>query len=77
MTPGKELTDKALRAGVIWGHASPENFEILYSQRCVFLYSEAADNVFHLPKQDDFSRQFNQFTEHSSFRNALWSDSCF
>ena len=34
-------------------------FEILQLQRCVFLNSEAADNVFQLPKKDNFSRQYN------------------
>ena len=28
----------------------PENFEILQLHRCVFVYSEPADNVFQLPK---------------------------
>ena len=69
---------KALPAGGIWGHALPDKFQnSVVAEICVFMHSEAADNFGHLPKKDTFSRQFNQFTEHSSFCNASWDDSCF
>ena len=32
---------RALPTRGVWGHAPPENFEILYSQRRIFLHSEA------------------------------------
>ena len=43
----------------VWGHALLENIEILHLQRFVFLHSEVSDNLFQLPKKDNFSTQFN------------------
>lgn len=43
----------------VWGHALLENIEILHLQRFVFLHSEVSDNLFQLPKKDNFYRQFN------------------
>ena len=56
MTPGQRIAEAL---GGIRGHASLENFEILWSQGCVFLHFEAAGNDFQQPKKDNFSRQFN------------------
>ena len=61
LTPG-QIIGKARRALAprgVWGHAPPENFEILWSQGRVFLHFEAADNDFQQSKKDNFSRQFN------------------
>ena len=61
LTTGQRI-GKARRALTTRGvrrHAPPENFEILWSQGCVFLHFEAADNDFQQPKKDNFSRQFN------------------
>ena len=41
-----------------WGRALLKNIEILHLQRC-FPHSEVSDNLFQLPKKDNFSRQFN------------------
>ena len=30
----------------VWGHGPPENFEILYSQRRIFLHSEAVNGKY-------------------------------
>ena len=30
----------------VWGHVTPENFDVLYSQRCIFLHSEALNGQF-------------------------------
>ena len=43
----------------VWGHAVPENIEILHLQRCVLLHSEVYGNLSQLPKKDNFYRQFN------------------
>ena len=68
MTPGQRIgkARRALLPRGIWGHAPPENFEILWSQGCVFLHFEAADNDFQQPKKDNFSRQFNHDLNHKS-----------
>ena len=44
MTPGQRIgkARRALNTRGVRGHAPPENFEILWSQGCVFLHFEAA-----------------------------------
>ena len=37
---------RALPSRGVWGHAPPENFEILYSQRRIFLHSEALNGKY-------------------------------
>ena len=43
----------------VWGHGLGENIEILHFQSSVFLHCEVSDNLFQLPKKDNFSTQFN------------------
>ena len=50
MTPGQRIGKawRALPSRGVRGHAPLENFEILQSQRCVFLHFEAADSDFQV-----------------------------
>ena len=67
MTPRQIIGKAVVRRGrgvggglaKVWGHALLENIEILHLQRFVFLHSEVSDNLFQLPKKDNFSTQFN------------------
>ena len=61
LTPGQRIGKawRALTPKGVRGHAPPENFEILWSQGCVFLHFKAGDNDFQQPKKSNFSRLFN------------------